>query len=229
MRSGWRKISVVCGVIGLCCLIAAGLFTLYNMYDDTRAANELNAETEKLEAIVLSPERAREVALNRILRETPAPIVPQETPAQGEPTPEPTPTATPVPENMPVLTIDGEDFVAIIGIPALDLEFPVRNEWSKKGAKNSPCRYVGSVYTNDLIICAHNYSSHFGRLKELKQGDEIILVDMNGEIYTYHVELTEEIHRYNVEDMICSGYDLTLFTCTLDAVSRVTVRCTRDA
>jgi sortase A len=100
---------------------------------------------------------------------------------------------------------------------------------SKKGAKNSPCRYVGSVYTNDLIICAHNYSSHFGRLKELKQGDEIILVDMNGEIYTYHVELTEEIHRYNVEDMICSGYDLTLFTCTLDAVSRVTVRCTRDA
>ena len=79
---------------------------------------------------------------------------------------------------MPVVTIDGSDFVAIISIPALDLEFAVRNEWSKPGLKQSPCRYVGSVYTDDLIICAHNYTAHFGRLKELKQGDQIILVDM---------------------------------------------------
>ena len=124
--------------------------------------------------------------------------------------------------------MDGWDYVAIISIPALDLEFCVRNEWTKEGGKQSPCRYVGSVYTDDLIICAHNYTSHFGRLKELKPGDQIILVDMNGKVYTYHVEHTEEIGRFDIAGMVSSGYDLSLFTCTIGGKARVTVRCTRD-
>ena len=130
---------------------------------------------------------------------------------------------------MPVVTIDGSDFVAIISIPALDLEFAVRNEWSKPGLKQSPCRYVGSVYTDDLIICAHNYTAHFGRLKELKQGDQIILVDMNGEVYLYHIDYIEEIDKFDISGMVSSGYDLTLFTCTIGGKARVTARCVRDA
>lgn len=146
------------------------------------------------------------------------------TPEPNEPTPEP----TPVPD-MPLVNIDGWDFVAIISIPALDKEYSVRNEWSRKGAKYSPCRYVGSVYTNDLVICAHNQMSLFGRLNELREGDQVILVDMDGRVYTYHVVLTEEIGPFDVEDMISSGYDLSLFTCTIRGRGRTTVRCTRDA
>lgn len=249
MRSGWKKVSIICGVIGLCCIVAAGLFAFYNMYDDTRASTDLKAETELLEDIVLSPERTKEKQYSHHTEtqqptDEPFLIIPQTgdvpenspqgqtpDPQQGqtpETTPAPTPEPTPVPESMPVITVDGWDYVAIISIPALDLEFCVRNEWSKEGGKKSPCRYTGSVYTNDLIICAHNYTSHFGRLKELQAGDQIILVDMNGEVYTYHAVYTEEIGRFDFDGMTNSGYDLSLFTCTIGGKARVTVRCTRD-
>ncbi len=247
MSARWKRISIVCGVIGLCCILAAGGFAIYNLYDDTRAANDLKAETVMLEELVLTPQRTPEgVSEVRAEHATPKPqtsesivIVPERTEAPNAQTtiepeqtavPEQTPTPEPtaIPEAMPVVTMDGSEFVAILSIPTLDLEFAVRNEWSKPGAKKSPCRYVGSVYTNDLIICAHNYTSHFGRLNELKQGDPIILVDMNGQVYTYHVVMIDEIGKYDIEGMVSSGYDLSLFTCTIGGKARVTVRCTRD-
>ncbi len=259
MKSGWKKCSIICGVIGLCCIVAAGLIVIYNLYDDVRAARELKEETEKLEAVVLSytggmkqesvsdpvetpgqtagsirtsPDGTKEPTAEPLLN-TPAAlpetVVTLTAGPTAEPDPTPAPGPTPMPESMPIITMDGWDYVAIISIPALDLEFCVRNEWSKAGAKKSPCRYTGSVYTDDLIICAHNYSSHFGRLKELKRGDRIILIDMRGEVYTYHVEYTEEIGKFDVAKMVSSGYDLSLFTCTIGGKARVTVRCTRDS
>lgn len=154
MKSTWKKVSIVCGIIGLCCIIAAGLFAFYNMYDDARAAKDLKNETEMLEEIILTPGKAATSAPEQIVvcQPTPEPIAviqehetagPDE-PAQGpdepaqEPAEEPTPGPTAVPEYMPVVTIDGWDFVAIISIPALDLEFCVRNEWTKEGGKQSP-------------------------------------------------------------------------------------------
>ena len=180
MKTRWKKISITCGVIGLLCIVAAGLFAFYNMYDDSRAASELKEETALLETLVLSPERARERAAEKqreeILRvyqatEAPAPTVPPTT-AAAETTPDtnvsaPTPAPTPTQQYMPTVKVHSEDFVAILSIPVLDLELGVRDECTKEGLKKSPCRYVGSVYTDDLIVCAHNYSSHFGRLKEL--------------------------------------------------------------
>lgn len=248
MKSRWKTVSIISGIAGLCCIIAAGLFAFYNMYDDSRAASDLKAETEQLEALILSPARAGERTpapqADRVTLQQPtnAPILvvpentetPTETPvpdpeAPQTPTPEPTPEPTPVPQDMPVVTIDGSDFVAILSIPALDLEFSIRNEWTKEGGKKSPCRYVGSVYTDDLILCAHNYTSHFGRLKELQQGDEILLVDMNGVVYTYHVDTVEQIDKFDVTGMVSSGYPLSLFTCTIGGKARVTVRCLRDS
>ena len=218
--SVWKKISITCGIIGLCCILAAGLFALYNLYDDSRALRDLGSETDAVKALVLSPEHAEE-RIAALTEEQFRRVTRTDDTDQTE--------QPPAPVDMPVMTIDGVDYVAIISIPALDLEFSVRNEWDKEGLKKSPCRYVGSVYTDDLIICAHNYRSHFGRLKELKPGDEILLVDMDGVLYTYTVALTEEIRGRDVESMVGSDYPLTLFTCTIGGKTRVTVRCNRTA
>ena len=48
-------------------------------------------------------------------------------------------------------------------------------------------------------------------------------------VYTHHVVLTEELGRFDAEEMISSGYDLSLFTCTVGGKVCVTVRCTRDS
>lgn len=123
--------------------------------------------------------------------------------------------------------IDDYNYIGVITIPSLNLELPVMDEYDNDRLKISPVRYYGSVYTNDLIICAHSYKSHFGYLNKLKQRDKVIFTDISGNVYIYEV-LEIEILGYNdIEDMINNLYDLTLYTCTKDGNSRITVRCNR--
>ena len=57
---------------------------------------------------------------------------------------------------MPEKTVGGRDYIGVLSIPSLDLELPVLSRWSYPNLKVAPCRYSGSLYRNDLIICAHN-------------------------------------------------------------------------
>ena len=44
---------------------------------------------------------------------------------------------------MPEIEIDGERYIGILSIPDLDLELPVRGDFSYKGLTTAPCRYSG--------------------------------------------------------------------------------------
>jgi len=126
-----------------------------------------------------------------------------------------------------IVNIDGNDYIGTINIPILNLELPIMSDWDYNKMKISPCRYYGSIITNDLVICAHSYDNLFGRLKNLNTGDLLILTDMNNNEYIYKVEVIEILSPNKVEEMIESDFDLTLFTCTKDALNRVTVRLNR--
>ena len=126
---------------------------------------------------------------------------------------------------MPVLTIDGVDYIGILTVPSLGLELPVAGNWSSPNLRRSPCRYKGSAYSNDMIIAGHNYSRHFGGLKNLAIGEEISFRDVDGHIFQYQVDDIETIPGTAVEDMHAGEWDMTLFTCTYGGKSRVTIRC----
>ena len=128
---------------------------------------------------------------------------------------------------MPVANVNGRDYVAALSIPALNLELPVISQWSYPDLRFAPCRYLGSAYTDDLIIMAHNYASHFGGIKNLRPGDSVQLTDMDGNLFSYEVVELETLDGTAVEDMESGDWDLTLFTCTYGGRSRVTVRCER--
>ena len=128
---------------------------------------------------------------------------------------------------MPVQTIDGQDYIGVLSIPALNLELPVISQWSYPGLRVAPCRYQGSAYTDNLIIAAHNYSSHFGNLKTLREGDSIFFVDVRGNAFSYEVAALETLAPTATEEMASGDWDLTLFTCTVGGQSRVTLRCIR--
>ena len=113
---------------------------------------------------------------------------------------------------MPIETIDGVDYVGKIEIPALELELPVINDWSYPHLRIAPCRYSGSAYMNDLVIIAHNYVTHFGRLKNLGPGDQITFTDMDGNEFKYQVIDMEILEPKMVVDMDPSDWDLTLYT-----------------
>ena len=129
---------------------------------------------------------------------------------------------------MPVQTINGRDYIGVLTIPSLELELPVLSQWDYPALKVAPCRYSGSLYQDNLIICAHNYASHFGKLKNLRVGDTAIFTDMDENVVSFQLAAQETIQPEDLEAMEAGDWDLTLFTCTVGGQSRVTVRFVRE-
>ena len=147
-----------------------------------------------------------------------------ETPGAGQEMEEPS-YPDPYDPTMTEVEIDGYAYVGVLSIPSLELELPVMSEWDYTRLKIAPCRYAGSTKTDDLVICAHNYTRHFGPIRNLTPGDTVTFTDMDGVVWQYEVVAVDILAPTDVEDMTAGGYDLTLFTCTYGGASRVTVRC----
>lgn len=141
-----------------------------------------------------------------------------------------TPEETQVPlaaQEMPVVEIDGQSYIGFVSIPALGLELPIMADWSYEKLQTAPCRYTGDMYTDDLVIMAHNYEKHFGKLDDLRAGDIITVTDMDAVMVDYEVIALDVLAPEAIEEMTAGEYDLTLFTCTYGGKSRVTLRCDR--
>ena len=196
-------------------LIAAALFLVsYNLYDELRAEQSARQAVTQLDAYL--PAEA-------------APEAPSDSTGDQEPLVSDERTAIPdyvLSPNMemPVETINGIDFIGVLRIPALELELPIISEWNYPNLKTAPCRYSGSAYLNNLIICGHNYTSHFGTLKNLWEGDIATFTDMDGNVFTYKMVERETLNPTDIEGMESGNWDLTLFTCTVGGQSRVTIR-----
>lgn len=123
--------------------------------------------------------------------------------------------------------IDGQYYIGYLSIPILELELPVISEWSYPQLRIAPCRHFGSTKTDDLVIAAHNYESHFGKLKQLKAGDLLTFTDMDGEKILYEVQVVDVLQPTAVDAVKNSDFDLVLYTCTYGGESRVVVFCNR--
>ena len=203
----------ICTGIGLLLLAAALFLTAYNLWSDAKAGKAADTVLEQLTPELEIAEEKAEISL---------PTLPS-----GESLEEvyiPDYILNPEME-MPVEEIDGQQYIGVLRIPALALELPVISEWSYPSLQIAPCRYSGSAYLNNMVIAAHNYYSHFGYLKNLSQGDEVIFTDMDGNVFRYEVAELETLSPFAIEEMTGGDWALTLFTCTVGGQSRVTVRC----
>lgn len=186
-------------VIGVVLTMSALLLFLYNRREDEQAGERADSILQQLEAEL--PEVTRE-------------------PLEGEAVPEGS-------AEMKVVEIDGYGYIGYLEIPDLSLQLPVMAEWDYKRLKIAPCRQFGAVGTNDLVIAAHNYDRHFGRLKTLQGGESVTFTDMDGIVTSYVVEKVETLKPTAVDEVQNSDYDLVLYTCTLGGKTRVTVFCNR--
>lgn len=126
---------------------------------------------------------------------------------------------------MPTVEVDGNLYIGTLEIPSLELSLPVMSEWSYPKLKLAPCRYTGSAYQSNMVIAAHNYATHFGHLKNLEPGNSVFFTDVDGNRFSYEVGELEVLGPTDIEDMVDSGWELTLFTCTYGGKTRLTVRC----
>lgn len=127
------------------------------------------------------------------------------------------------------VTIDGYGYIGYLSVPDLDLELPVMEEWDEKRLKIAPCRHSGSSVTDDLVIAAHNYKTHFGPVSKLNIGALITFTDMEGNRNQYVLEKLETLPPDAVEAVLDSEYDLVLYTCTPGGAARVAAFCERVA
>lgn len=126
--------------------------------------------------------------------------------------------------------IEGYNYIGIIEIPSLGLLLPVGENFSYNQLDYTPCRYCGSYYTDDMVICGHNFTSHFGPINYLEPGASVVFITADGDRINYTVLERETVWPFQMERMTDPGdnlWDLTLFTCNNGGESRCAVRCAR--
>ena len=118
--------------------------------------NQREAEEAEMNSVNLLPQ------LMEVIEENEDAVTEPETYAQ--------PVGTPIEYldpsvfEMTEVEIDGYAYIGYLSVPKLELELPVMADWDYTRLRIAPCRYTGSIRGEDLVIMAHNYDSHFGRL-----------------------------------------------------------------
>lgn len=106
---------------GALCLTAALGLTVYNIWDEQRAAASASEAVEAL-----------------------AKAIPERPETEQPPTPEPQPVMTSV-------ELDERYYVGLLEIPELGLTLPVQREWSETLLHYSPCVYKGTLADGLII------------------------------------------------------------------------------
>lgn len=191
------KVGRIFMICGVLLILGAAGLLIYNKIDEQRASDQVGQISMKvLNQIVISDE------------------------PNDDPDAEP-----PVFNSKLVLEIDGNEYVGVVSIPSLDLSLAVMSEWSYPKLRVAPCLYSWDEENNSLVLAAHNYSSHFGNLNLLSGGETVIFTDTVGNEFYYTVSEIVITQPTDIEGMLDSQWDLTLFTCTYGGAARVTVRC----
>ena len=125
---------------------------------------------------------------------------------------------------LPTASIDSASYIGVLELPDLGLTLPVATEWSYAQLQTSPCRYSGSPNSDNFVICAHNYSTHFGGISGLNVDAEAIFTDLDGHRFCYRLKEQETVGPDDGTRMTDSDYALTLFTCNWNGSVRVTLR-----
>lgn len=201
-----RKRGTIPMLIGLLLMAAALLLTIYNYWDSNRAG-------EAAQEVLVSLQEELPKELHPASDRTrPTVYLPEATEPEV------------IPE-MPTQERGGYYYIGVLTVPCFDLQLPIMNEWNYKRLETAPCRYSGSYFTNDLVLCGHNYNTHFAHLKGIDLGEDIYLTTVDGFVYHYVVDNVETVNPTEIDRMLTGDWDLTLFTCHTGGRTRCAVRC----
>jgi len=208
-----KKSGIIFVTMGAVLMLSALLLFLYNGYEERRAGQEAELLLDDIQSA--------------IAEETDPTMQPTEVEIDITENTEPADT---LPAEMPVVMIDGYEYIGYVSIPDLELELPVMAEWDYNRLKIAPCRHFGSSRTDDLVIAAHNYKTHFGSLSSLEIGAEVIFTDMDGIVNRYTLMKAPQTRAPDAVVAVQNGVsDLVLHTCTPGGATRVVAFCDRVA
>lgn len=130
---------------------------------------------------------------------------------------------------MPVLELEGEDYIALVQVPAFGVSLPVRSGWSGVKIRKFPCRFHGTVYDGSLIIGGSDQQGQLDFLTRIQLGDAVLVTDMTGAQFTYKVSHIGRSSSASAEILMDETVDLTLFARVGYSMEYILVRCVADA
>ena len=126
---------------------------------------------------------------------------------------------------MPVLEVDGVDYVGILEVPAFGITLPVADHWDSKKLASGPARFCGSVYESSLVIGGADYAGQFGFCDKIENGSIITVTDMTGVQFSYTVVRVDRASSAKGQWLQDGQSDLTRFCRDMYAMEYIAVRC----
>lgn len=191
-----KKIKRIFKYLGLLCIMAALLLTGFNLFTDFYYGNKASTTVNEFVEIIQNETILEEEITIEDLKY----------------------------QNLTSVEIDGNRYVGIIEMPTVDLVLPVLKDATQESLNIGPGVYVGTPYDINFVIGAHNRISFFNKILDLKIGDHVYFMDATRNIFEYEVARHDIIPPENVDEMIYSNYDLSLFTCNYSNTMRETIR-----
>ena len=205
-----RSLGIICILLGLALIIGSAWLFMKNQQEDI-TARESSAE--------VLPSLIDQIRENTDVTVSASDIMPELELLK------PLDLLTEEEKKMTEVVIKGVPYIGYLSIPKLKLDLPIISTWTYKLLNVAPYRFTGTVRGEDLVLMAHNYSSHFGKISQLELGDRLSFTDMDGELIFYEVVGKDVLEPTAVEEMTSGDFDLTLFTCTYGGEFRVTIYC----
>lgn len=207
-----KKFGFLFILIGVVLMLSALLLFVNNKLDDNEARLESEFYLDNLKDML---------AANTGIVSSEVPVTDSgESVSEGD-------VILPPADDMPISNINGYDFIGYVSIPSIKIELPVLADWDYNKLDIAPCRQAGSIVTDDLVIAAHNYVSHFANFEYLEIGAKVDFTTMNNSVVNYTVTGKKILGGTAVEDVLNSGHDLVLYTCTFEGTTRIVVFCDR--
>lgn len=125
---------------------------------------------------------------------------------------------------MPILQIDGRDYVALLKVPSMQISLPIANNWNKDELFHSPARFSGSAYDNTLVIGGTDDPHQFDFCKKIENGTVVTLTDMLGVGFKYKVATVERSKTAKSEWLLDKEHHLTLYCRDTYSMEYIAVR-----
>ena len=122
--------------------------------------------------------------------------------------------------------------IGIIEIPSIDIRYPVM-EGTGADVLNAGIGHIpetaGIGESGNCVLCGHNgsrYGTFFTPLNQISIGDDVTIIDKNGQTHIYEVTGTEVVNSYD-NSIKTQGEEkeLTLFTCSQKGTMHFVVIC----
>ena len=122
----------------------------------------------------------------------------------------------------------GYKVVGIIEIPCINIKYPILNKTNDNSMEYSITKFSGGEVNEigNFVVAGHNYlnGTMFGKVDQLKIGDEIKLTDLYNNTLTYEIfdiYSTDPNDTSIIESSKEGTKEVTLITCTNGHINRL--------